>query len=300
MHYHPRVLPRALATVGALVLAALALSLNVTPVSAAGVVPPSNPLTNTQAHPNFLSTGSCTRSAGGYTCDNPCVGKTAASSNGAPVFPAYTNTATCAQWELHAINVARASEGLVPMVLPTNWLTLTAPEQLFVLADLERTARGLPPYLGLNRQLTNAAQRAALLRTDAHAAPGFALGLDPQHAAGYGSTWAQAHTTLEADFSWMYDDGWGGSAALTPNSACTWAHAIACWAHRDELLGFDGAYNPGVGLHCTTCEVGTGFAVINGASSMTVLVERPAGRVPGMYFTWASNVVPYLTTPVTN
>jgi hypothetical protein len=92
----------------------------------------------------------------------------------------------------------------------------------------------------------------------------------------------------------MYQDGWGGSSSLTPNVACTFAGALGCWGHRDQLLGYDGAYNFGVGLHCTTCEMGTGFAMVNGTGSFTSLIELPAGSPPPMYFTWAKNVVPFL------
>jgi hypothetical protein len=70
--------------------------------------------------------------------------------------------------------------------------------------------------------------------------------------------------------------------------------------HRDQLLGDDGTYNFGVGLHCTTCEMGTGSAIVNGSSSFTSLIELPAGSPPAMYFTWAKNVVPYLASSMTS
>jgi hypothetical protein len=117
--------------------------------------------------------------------------------------------------------------------------------------------------------------------------------LNPQEQI-FVSTVATGYTTLEADYAWMYEDGWGGSPSSTSNVACTFAGALGCWGHRDELLGFDGTYNFGVGLHCTTCEMGTGFAIVNGTGSFTSLIELPAGNPPPMYFTWAKNVVPYL------
>jgi hypothetical protein len=86
----------------------------------------------------------------------------------------------------------------------------------------------------------------------------------------------------------MYDDGWGGNAASTFNRACTSATSSGCWAHRNELLGFAPNFNPGVGLNCADCEMGTGFAVMNGSSSFVDLVELPAGAPPVMTFTWAS------------
>ncbi len=66
------------------------------------------------------------------------------------------------------------------------------------------------------------------------------------------------------------------------------------WAHRDELLGYDPSYNPGVGLSCTDCEMGTGFAVLGGSGSFVDLVEQLAGAPPAMTFTWAQDVAPYL------
>jgi hypothetical protein len=210
------------------------------------------------------------------------------------VFPPYSNTAACSAYVLLAINAARKAEKVRAMVLPTNWIHLTAPQQLFVIADLERVDRGLPPYLGLNRNLTAEAQKAATTSSDPTTAPGFAVGNDPQHYVGFGSTWASAYTTLGADYFWMYSDGWGGSASATANYGCTSASSTACWDHRDELLGYDPKYNPGVGLACRTCEMGTGFTIISGRSSLTDLVELPKGAPPAMTFTWAKNVAPYL------
>jgi hypothetical protein len=159
---------------------------------------------------------------------------------------------------------------------------------------MERTARGLPPYLGLNRQLRSVAQSAAVHEVDPNYATNFRAGRDAEGVLGMGSTLAVGYTPLEADYVWMYQDGWGGSASATPNAACTSAGAPACWGHRDELLGYDGTYNFGVGMHCSTCEMGTGFAVVNGSASITSLIELPAGSPPPMYFTWAKSVVPFL------
>ena len=156
----------------ALLLACLLVSFAGTPVSAAGLIPLNNPKTNFTPHPNFLTTVSCTSAPGGWSCANPCASSQTAS------LPVYTNNPTCTQYLLHIINAARKRENVKPMVLPTNWYSLSAGEQLFVLADLERTARGLPPYLGINRVLDSSAQRAAQIGTDPSVAPGFPIGLD--------------------------------------------------------------------------------------------------------------------------
>jgi hypothetical protein len=252
------------------------------PAFAAGLLPPSNPSATIKPDPNFTYSGLCSGSGSTFTCPNPCW-------DGRRV--AYRNTAACNAFVAQAIDRARSVEHVTALSLPTNWYSLSVPEQLFVLADLERTARGLPPYLGLNRVLSDAAQRGAQALSDPSVAAGFAT--SPRW--GFASTLATGSTTtLEADYGWMYDDGWGGSETLTWNYDCTSATAAGCWGHRDELLGADGAYNSGVGLGCTTCEMGTGFAVVRGTTSYTDLVERPRGRVPAMYFTWAKDVVPFL------
>jgi len=89
------------------------------------------------ASPDFLASGLCTNLGAGWTCDNPCV-------TSALTWPKYTNGVLCTGYVLEAINVGRAAEGLAPLVLPTNWYRLTQGEQLFVVADLERTARDCP------------------------------------------------------------------------------------------------------------------------------------------------------------
>ncbi|MGH9021317.1 MAG: hypothetical protein ACRDV0_09935, partial [Acidimicrobiales bacterium] len=161
---------------------------------------------------------------------------------------------------------------------------------LFVVADLERVDRGLPPYLGLNAALTSAAQHAAATRSDPGVAANFPMGTDPQGSPSFGGAWAGGFNVLVADYVWMYDDGWGG-AGQTANIACTSSGAAGCWAHRDELLGSDPGFNPGVGLGCTTCEMGTGFALVNGTSaSFVVLIEMPKSGQPPMTFTWAQEL----------
>lgn len=180
------------------------------------------------------------------------------------------------------------------MALPSNWYTLNVTEQLFVVADLERTARGLAPYLGLNAVLSASAQHAAQSNSDPGSASGFAMATDAQGYPAMGGTWSSGISVLAADYFWMYSDGWGGSRSMTSNIACTSASSTGCWAHRDELLGYDPNFNPGVGLDCATAQMGAGYAVVNGSSSFVDLIEMPKGALPPMTFTWAQNVVPYL------
>ncbi len=250
-----------------------------------------NPSANIAPNPNFLQTGHCTFANGVWGCDNPCVVGTATALS----WPGFTSAAACTNYVLQAINNARAVEGVRPMTLPSNWFSLTTAQQLFVVADLERTARGLPAYVGINGALSANAQHAAATNNDPSEAAGFAMGNDAQGSPGFGGAWSGGFTVLAADYVWMYDDGWAGSVAATSNVACTSAHAAGCWAHRDELLGSDPGYNPGVGLGCTTCEMGTGFAMVSGHASYADLIELPQGALPPMTFTWNNNVLPYLS-----
>lgn len=249
-----------------------------------------NPSANIAPSPNFLAPGACSFASGVWSCANPCVVGTATALS----WPGYTNGVDCTNYVLAAINNARAIEGVRPMVLPNNWFSLSVPEQLFVIADLERTARGLPPYLGINGALSADAQHAAATNSDPSIAAGFPIANDAQGSPGFGGAWSGGYAVLAADYIWMYDDTWGGSAAKTSNIACTSAGAAGCWAHRDELLGSDPGYNDGVGLGCTNCEMGTGFAMVNGKASYVDLVEIPKGSLPAMSFTWANDVLPNL------
>jgi len=206
-------------------------------------------------------------------------------------------TAACTNEQVQSIDVAHEVEHVRAMTLPTNWDTLTPGEQLFVLADLERVDRHLPPYLGLNRALSREASDAARRSEDPSVASGFALHANTSAGlVAFAGTWAQNFSTLAADYFWMYDDGWAG--ASTGNVDCTSAKAASCWGHRDELLGLAPQEGVAVGLHCQTCEMGAASYLYQGSahwfSSFVDLVERPAGAPPPMYFTWKTDVVPYL------
>jgi hypothetical protein len=261
------------------------------PAGGVGLLPPANPPSNVRPVPDFLASGSCVSVGVGDTCTNPCVSTRLIGGVERLAFPLFDDSQDCVAYLLRAVDGARVVEGLGPLTLPTNWYTLSVPEQLFVLADIERVDRGLPPYLGLNRQLSASAQRAAVAGQDPLVARGFRIAR-VKGAVAYGSTFSSGFSALEADYIWMYDDGWGGGTS--PNLACTSPTALGCWGHRDQLLGSDGRYNPGVGLECAVCEMGAGYAREGGAGAFTDLVERPAGPPPAMYFTWAKDVEPYL------
>src|SRR5579862_6164678 len=181
------------------------------PAPRRGILPPAEP-SNVAPSPNFLQS---------------CQGNT------------YDDSPGCVNATLSAIANARAQEGLGPMALPSNWSQLNVADQIFVVTDLERTARGLPPLVGMTDAL------------DQSAAQGAAAGQDPSPPSGYpatewGSNWAGAvGNPLEADYYWMYDDGLGSS-----NIDCTQSNQSGCWGHRNNVL---------LDLSCQMCVMGTGY-----------------------------------------
>ena len=129
--------------------------------------------------------------------------------------------ARCNRAALADINRGRRAEHLIPLRLPAGFFTLSLPRQLGVLANSERSARGLAPFTA----------RSALDRPAQAAA---ARGDDPVGPAD--TTWTSNFsrgyvTALAADFAFMYDDGPHG-----PNEACPSAGAAGCWGHRNNVL----------------------------------------------------------------
>lgn len=279
-----------------LIVAAATVSLIAAPVFsetafAAGIIPPNNPQSN-------IPLASSNNSACWTTVTSP----PASSSN--PYFePAPSNPGCISYWEYN-IDAARSQEGVSGMQVPSNWASLTAAERVFVLVNLERTARGIPPYVGLSSTLNQVALTAAQNDTDPvleASYPGIQVAANTSgYWQGYYSEtgiWAGgAGTSFSADYAWMYEDGWGGSPSSTSNIDCTSATAAGCWGHRDAILG---AYT---NTNCTNCIAGAAV-VMTGPSpsdpvetgSFAALFVRPAASTPNppLAFTWAQEA-PYL------
>jgi hypothetical protein len=254
-----------------------------------GLLPPANPLGNILSNPNLFSSGTCSLIGTLLSnCQNPCA------DGGSPgLWPILVQTLGCTNYSVASVNNAAGQEGVGPMTLPSNFVSLSVPQQLFVVADLERVDRGLPPYLGLVPALNDAAQQAAVNLADPQVPAGFPVAIDGSGFTMMGGAWAGGYqSVLGVDYAWMYDDGWGGPGN-TSNIACTGPTAPGCWGHRDELLGSDPGFNPGVGLACTNCVMGAGYAsaqtnpVAAGgvSSSYTDLVVAPTVPV-AMTYTW--------------
>jgi hypothetical protein len=261
--------------------------------SEAGADSVMNPGSNVSPNPNFFNSGACSGGSGSYTCANPCVSPSLS-------WPADSDSPGCDSYVLEAINDARAAIGESALALPYNWYSLSAGEQLFVLLDMERVGDGYTPILGINATLSARAESAAQGSTDPMPTLSFPAENGP--GGGYwGSVWAQGISPLAADYLWMYEDGWGGSAAATSNRACTSAASSGCWGHRDILLGAGLGMRYGVGTTCVTCEMGVGYAAVGPSGSWAAIIEVSKGAPPAMSFTWA-NEVPYFSSspPITS
>ena len=181
-------------------------------------------------------------------------------------------SSTCLRITLQAIDAARASEGMGPMTLPSDFPQLSVPEQLFVAIDRERVDRGLAPFAGLTAALDADAQRGAA-----------AAGLPPRPARSYEAVdteWIGAvDNGLDADYQWMYDDG--------PDSGvpgCTATTTSNCWADRQIVLSRLGTRNLVMGVAFDpTADTSSGDL---GGSSLAATLAVNANQ-PGSYvYTW--------------
>lgn len=187
---------------------------------------------------------------------------------------AATTGAACQRLLVLDINAARAREGVRPLVLPRGYAQLPAPVQVFALTNLERVGRGLAPLVGLNATLSARARLGAL------------AGRDPSIAAWdigalVGQSWTSNQVSdanaLEADWLWMYTDGWAGKT--TTNADCTSARSTGCWGHRHNILA---THTGSPVLVSGTAAVATGVF-----SSYAQLVLAGTGHAPKLTYTWA-------------
>ncbi len=134
---------------------------------------------------------------------------------------------------LAAIDGARAQEGVGDMNVSESGLAgLPVDEQVFTVLNDERIDRGLPPIDYITSQLDAYAQGGANAGTD----PSFPSTLSGGAPITFGGAiWAGSLTSvLEADYYWMYDDGYSGGS--TTNTVCSLSDTSGCWGHRDIIL----------------------------------------------------------------
>ena len=134
------------------------------------------------------------------------------------------NSTGCTNASLAAINNARKSEGISPMILPANFTQLSTIDQLTYVLNSERTARNLSPINHVSQLLNKNSLVGAHLNQDPN--------VTSSKFASSASLWAGGiPNVLAADYLWMYDDG--------PNSFnvdCSASNPSGCWAHRDSIL----------------------------------------------------------------
>ena len=185
------------------------------------------------------------------------------------------NSATCQNATLLAIDNARAQEGVGPMHLPANYDTLSLPEQLLVVVNLERQDRGLATFAGLTQTL------------DSAAALGAAANADPvlNFQASYASNWAGGlPSVLTADYEWMYNDGYGSA-----NIDCTSPTSPGCWGHRENILiQFPTSTQGSADLYFGAAANLTSF---QGALSLATVEAQYIPSNPPV-FNWATAAVP--------
>ena len=132
---------------------------------------------------------------------------------------------TCINAGVYYLDKARAKLGLPAYALPADFPSLSAPEQMFVLTNLDRTQYGLPPVPGLTAALNNDAQESGV-GIDADPSPS-----DPS-IEDYSANWAGAFDNAPLAYeAWLYDDGLGSD-----NLDCTPSDQSGCWGHRHDVL----------------------------------------------------------------
>jgi hypothetical protein len=225
-------------------------------VAHTGIVPPKNPSRSLPPSPDFMAARSCASSGNGRACNREVLKAIA-----------------------HARKVLEKIGGMSFSL--AAYLKLTAAEQLFVTADLERTERGLPPATVLSRSLDRIAEVGARHDEDPplNQVPTRLPG--GGQVVGLGGNWAGGWVNaLAADYGWMYDDGLN-----SPNEDCTKQDQSGCWGHRDNILGTFSS-KAACGGGASALAMGAGYAARH--KSLTELFAGVCGPAPtDVVLTWA-------------
>lgn len=189
------------------------------------------------------------------------------------------DTAECHRRELAAINHQHALEHVPAITLPRNFWSLSGARQIFVITNLERVSRGLKPILGISAQMSGWAAIGAKHAADpALGAWDLANGTQLQTFA---AVWAGDLSVLDADFIWMYADGWTATGSL--NVDCSSARAAGCWGHREIILGH---YSGSAALVAGVASLP--HVLAHGAlNSDAEAISNYTGPKPVLTYTWA-------------
>jgi hypothetical protein len=196
------------------------------------------------------------------------------------------DTAACNAAVIKAVDNARVSEPLAALPGSLNLTAfdaLTTDQQIFAIADIERTARKLPAIAGLTSQLDAVALAAAKGQRDPTSSLPLRL-TGGGEATYYGSNFAEGTAdAMGANYYWMYDDGLN-----SPNGDCTAKNQSGCWGHRENVLADYNnasycAKGSAVNTVMGTAEVTAGVAF---TPSITEIFMNDCGALPTMDFTW--------------
>ena len=243
-------------------LFALVVSIVVGTDAGAGVAYPlqsnraKNTVSNIAPTPNFMAV--CT--PGGFDESAPCM---------SAIDAAFQN----------ALSTER-----VPINFNAQLLSMQSPSiQLFIAANIDRIARGLPPFEDLLGQLNTIARRGVARGTD----PTIAESPDPQiggqSVIGWGSNWGRGtYNALGTEYFWMYEDGVNGY-----NVACSGSRLDGCQGHRANILATYAKSK----AYCTngkiTLSMGSAFAMKGGTPSFgEIFIATCNAPVGGIVTTW--------------
>jgi hypothetical protein len=179
--------------------------------------------------------------------------------------------AVCMSASISYLNQARSRLGQPAYALPSNFDSLSPPQQVLVLTNLDRTLYNLPPMTGLTDAL------------DQDAAAGIASDSDPQPSTSdwYGYTsnaaWGNENVVLAYE-GWMYDDGPGSG-----NVDCTSSDPSGCWGHRHDILWQFGPGALAMGAAAGTDDSG------NTSYTMLLMQGSPTYK-PAYTYSWSQAV----------
>jgi len=132
----------------------------------------------------------------------------------------------CINAAVYYLDKARSRVHLPPYALPADFPSLSPPEQMFILVNLDRVQYGLRPITGMTAQLNHAALVSGVLRAD-----------DPHPSSTTGLNtwwpgWAGAFDNAPMAYeTWVWNDGLGAT-----NPRCTRTDHSRCWGHRHSVL----------------------------------------------------------------
>lgn len=156
--------------------------------------------------------------------------------------------------------------------------------QLFIAANIDRVARGLPPFEDLLSQLNSVAKRGVEAGTD----PSIAQTPNPvvggQSVVGWGSNWGLGtYTALGAEYFWMYEDGANGY-----NLACRGSWLDGCQGHRANILATYAQSKTSCTNGKIALSMGSAFAMTNGAPSFgEIFIATCNPPTSGIVATWS-------------